>query len=68
MFFKIDFEVDNGTSYEKDSAVVGARNFDEAKENLHKYINSIDSETCVSQIFNITVFTGSVFTGRHGYN
>lgn len=68
MFFKIDFEVDNGASYEKDSAIVDAGSFDEAKEALRKYINSIDSETCISQIFNITVFTGSVFTGRHGHN
>lgn len=66
MLFKIDFEVDNGTSYEKDSAVVVANSIDEAKKVLHSYINDIDSETCISNIFSATLFTGMVFTGRHG--
>lgn len=68
MFFKIDFEVDNGASYEKDIAIVEARSFDEAKDKLNKFINKIDSETCVSRTFSITVFDGDVFTGRHGHD
>ena len=68
MFFKIDFEVDNEASYERDVAVVDALGFDEAKDKLNKFINNIDSETCVSRIFSISVFDGDVFTGRHRNN
>lgn len=68
MFYKIDFEVDNGASYERDVAVVGAWSFDEAKDKLNKFINKIDSETCISRIFSISIFDGDVFTGRHGNN
>lgn len=68
MLYRIEFEVDNGASYETDVALVNASGFDEAKEKLTKHINSIGSETCVSRIFNIGPFEGKVFTGRHGYS
>ena len=64
---KIDFEVDNGASCTKDTAIVTAINFDDAKDKLNNYINAIDSETCISQIFNISTFTGTIFTGKHGF-
>ena len=63
----INFEVDNGASYDKDTAIVMAHNKEEAEEKLKKLINSIDSETCVSKIFKTTIFSGDVFTGNHGY-
>ncbi len=67
MLFKIDFEVDNGVWYRKDSAIVIAENETQAIEKLIRLINSIDSETCVSRIFNTNVFSGEVFTGEHGW-
>lgn len=65
--YKVDFEVDNGASYTKDSAIVLANSEEEAIEMLRDMINRIDSETCVSEIFKVHVFTGNVFTGRHGW-
>jgi len=67
MLFKIDFEVDNGAAYTRDVALVMANDSEEAVRKLRQLINSINSETCVSEIFKINVFNGSVFTGRHGY-
>lgn len=67
LLYKIDFKVDNGASYTKDSALVMAHSKEEAEEKLKKLINSIDSETCVSEIFKTTIFSGDVFTGNHGY-
>ena len=67
LLYKIDFEVDNGASYNKDSALVMAYTKEEAEEKLKKLINSIDSETCVSEIFKTSLFAGDVFTGQHGY-
>ena len=67
MLFKIDFEVDNGIWYRKDSAIVIAENETQAIKKLTSLINSIDSETCVSRIFNTNVFSGEVFTGEHGW-
>lgn len=67
MLYRIEFEVDNGCTYDEDVAVIVANGYDEAKEKLHKYINSLNSETCISKIFNIGPFEGEVFTGRHGY-
>lgn len=67
MLFKIDFEVDNGVSYDRDSAIVVADSAAAANEKLRHMIGSIDSETCVSKIFNTSVFNGTIFTGRHGW-
>ena len=64
--YKIDFEVDNGAYYYKDIALVKAQNEEEAESKLRKLINSIDNETCVSEIFKTSIFTGDVFTGNHG--
>jgi hypothetical protein len=68
MFYKITFEVDTGVNYEEDVALVFARNVDEAKEKLNKFINAIDSETCIHEFINVEFFEGSIFTGRHGCN
>ena len=65
--YRIDFEVDNGASYNKDVALVFASTPNEAEEKLRRLINSIDSETCVSEIFRTAVFGGEVFSGRHGW-
>lgn len=65
--YRIEFEVDNGVSYDKDVAIVMAHNTEEANEKLRKLINSIDSETCISKIYKTVVFDGDVFTGRHGW-
>lgn len=67
LLYKIEFEVDNGASYDKDVAVVMAHNAEEAIEKLRSMINSIDSETCVSKIFKTEIFGGEVFTGNHGW-
>ena len=66
MLYKIEFEVDNGYSYTRDVALVVADNSEEARKKLRNLINSIDIETCVSEIFKTEVFNGNVFTGRHG--
>ena len=68
MLFKIDFEVDNGASYQRDIALVNAENADAAKEKLRRFISRIDSETCVYKIHSINLFGGDIFTGRHGTN
>ena len=68
MLFKIDFEVDNGAYYQRDIALVKAENADAAKEKLRRFINRIDSETCVYKIYSINLFSGDIFTGRHGTN
>jgi hypothetical protein len=67
MLYSVAFEIDNGTSYENDTAVVAANDVWEAEVKLRNYINSLDSETCVSKIYNIRAFEGDVWTGRHGY-
>lgn len=65
--YKIKFEVDNGASYNKDVALVMANSAEEANEKLRRMIGSIDSETCVSEIYKTTTFYGEVFTGNHGW-
>jgi hypothetical protein len=67
LLYRIEFEVDNGVAYDKDVAIVMAHNAEEANEKLRSLINSIDSETCVSKIYNTVIFGGSVFTGNHGW-
>ena len=67
LLYKIEFEVDNGCSYNKDVALVMAHNAEEAIEKLRSLINSIDSETCVSKIYKTVIFDGDVFTGNHGW-
>ena len=67
MKYTVVFEIDNGTSYEDDTALVEANDAWEAEVKLRNYINSIDSETCISTIYNVKAFEGDVFTGRHGY-
>ena len=67
MLYSVAFEVDNGTAYINDTAVVSANDAWEAEVKLRNYINSIDSETCISRIYNVRAFEGEVFTGRHGY-
>ena len=66
--YRIEFEVDNGVSYDKDVAIVMAYNAEEANEKLRRLINSIDSETCVSKIYKTVIFGGDVFTGNHGWS
>lgn len=66
MLYSIAFEVDNGTSYENDTALVSAVDVWEAEVKLKNYINSLDSETCVSRIYTIRQFDGDVWTGFHG--
>ena len=65
--YRIEFEVDNGASYDKDVAIVMAHDVEEANEKLRSLINSIDSETCVSKIYKTVIFDGDVFTGNHGW-
>ena len=65
--YRIEFEVDNGVSYDKDNALVMAHNTEEAIEKLRSLINSINSDTCVSKIFKTSIFIGDVFTGNHGW-
>lgn len=67
LLYRIEFEVDNGVSYDRDVAIVTAHNAEEANEKLRSLINSIDSETCVSKIYKTVIFVGSVFTGNHGW-
>lgn len=67
LLYRIEFEVDNGVSYDKDVAIVIVHNAEEANKKLRSLINSIDSETCVSKIYKTTIFDGDVFTGNHGW-
>jgi|GEM_PF-6680241 len=67
MLYRIEFDVDNGATYTKDNALVIASNPDEAEEKLRKFINYMDSETSVSEIFNISPYRGDIFTGLHGF-
>lgn len=66
ILYKIEFEVDNGASYTKDTAIVVASTSDEAKRKLKEHISSLDSETCVSRIFQTQKFCNEVFTMQHG--
>jgi hypothetical protein len=66
ILYKIEFEVDNGASYTKDTALVIASNSDEAKQKLKEHISSLDSETSISRIFQTQKFCNEVFTGQHG--
>lgn len=65
--YRIEFEVDDGACFRKDNAIVMAHSAEEANEKLRQLINSIDSETCVSEIFKTVIFVGEVFTGKHGW-
>ena len=67
MLHMIEFEVDNGVSYTRDVALVDAFCVGEAEVFLRKYINSLDSESCIYNILSIKSFEGKVFTGKHGY-
>ena len=67
MLYKIEFTVDNGYSYTSDVALVVANSSEEAREKLRHLINSIDSETCIAKIYNTDVFSGEVFTRKHGW-
>lgn len=67
LLYRIEFEVDDGAYYRKDNAIVMAHNAEEAVEKLKSLINSIDSETCVSEIVKTVIFGGEVFTGNHGW-
>lgn len=66
-WYKIDFEVDDGASYVKDSALVEGLDEEDAVDKLKNLINSLGYDTCISKIFNVVVFHGIVFTGRHGW-
>lgn len=65
-WYEISFEVDDGASYTKDSALVRAGSKDEAQEFLRSHISSLGHEVCISEIFSVNVFSGCVFTGKHG--
>ena len=70
MIYKIDFEVDNGASFIKDSAIVLAHDAEEANKKLVNMINSINRlypYPYVSKIYNTSIFIGNVFTGNHGW-
>ena len=67
LWYRINFEVDDGASYVKDSALVEGINEEDAVDKLKSFINSLGYDTCISKIFNITVFHGTVFTGKHGW-
>ena len=66
MLYLVAFEVDNGTSYENDVALIRANDVLEAEVKIKNYINSIDSETYLSRIYDIRQFEGDIWTGRHG--
>lgn len=66
MLYVISFEVDNSVSFTNDSAIIVADNYSDAIRRLNKFINAIDSETCVSKIYSVDKFEGDVFTGKHG--
>ena len=66
-WYKIVFEVDDGESYTKDSAIVEAINEESAITKLRNFIKSIGYDTCVSKIYSVMEFQGTVFTGRHGW-
>lgn len=68
MLYVISFEVDNGTSFTDDVACISASGYSDAIRKLNLYINSLDSETCVSKIYSVDPFEGDVFTGKHGRN
>lgn len=65
--YRIELEVDTGTFHDHDFAIVVANNEEEANEKLRQYINLINSETCVSNIYKTVIFNGEVFTGNHGW-
>jgi len=67
LLYKINFEVDDGASYTKDTAIVEALDEEDAVDKLRNLINSLGYDTCISKVYNITVFNGTVFTGRHGW-
>ena len=67
LWYKINFEVDDGASYTKDSAIVEALDEEDAVDKLRNLINSLGYDTCISKIFSIAIFHGTVFTGRHGW-
>ena len=67
LWYKINFEVDDGASYVKDFALVEGLDKEDAVDKLRNLINSLGCDTCISKIFNITVFHGTVFTGKHGW-
>lgn len=66
-WYKIAFEVDDGASYTKDSALVEAVDEEDAVAKLRNLINSLGYDTCVSKVYSVTKFQGTVFTGRHGW-
>ena len=68
MLYRIEFEVDNGAWRECDVALIQAHGFDEATEKLNNFINALDNESYVSNVFKVKPFEGEIFTGRHGYS
>ncbi len=66
MFYKIKFEVDDGVSFTDTAALVHATGRDNAKEKLSKFINAINSETCISKFYSVEPFEGEIFTEHYG--
>lgn len=64
--YMINFQVDDGCKFTDDIAIVKAHNKEEALIKLRGFINSIDSETCVSKIYNVEPFTGDIMSGKYG--
>ena len=67
MLYKIDFKVDDGNSCIKDIAIVEAPDPESAKNKLKQFVENIDSETCITEIFQTKPFVYKIFTARHGY-
>lgn len=69
--FIIDYEVDTGFYYIRDTALLYAKDETEAVNNLKSFIGRKGNEYGVSQIYRIKKFeeclTGYVFTSKHGF-
>ena len=66
-WYKIAFEVDDGASYTNDCALVEAINEENAITKLRNFINYLGYDICISKVYSIMEFQGTVFTGRHGW-
>ena len=65
--FMIEYEIDNGARFYRDTAIVYAVDEPEAKIKLQYFVGYQDSETYCSEIFSVKEIRFDIFTGEFGY-
>ena len=63
-YYKIHYEVDTGSDYQRDTALVKAENKESALEKLRPYIWKCGYDCAISEVFSVEEFTDDIFSSR----